>query len=79
MLYCLDFLEERSTVLNKISEINSNNFALVENILFGDTYLTQSDNSRALNAAIACIFTSKRYNNPNFEFDRSVKKHATRS
>ena len=63
-------MECRNTLLSKISEINSdlmtcNDFALIETLLFGDNNsFSQYDNSRILDATIAFIVTSKRFDDP---------------
>ena len=61
-------MEGRNTLLSKISEINSdvinNDLVLTEILLFGDNSFSQYDNSRILDATIAFIVTSKRFDNP---------------
>ena len=62
-------MECRNTLLSKISEINSelitrNDLALIETLLFGDNSFSQYDNSKILDATIAFIVTSKRFDNP---------------
>ena len=69
LLYCPNFMECRNTLLSKISEINSelitrNDLALTETLLFGDNSFSQYDNSRILDATIAFIVTSKRFDDP---------------
>ena len=59
-------MECRNTLLNKISEINSdlitrNDLALIETLLFGDNSFSQYDNSRILDATIV---TSKKFGDP---------------
>ena len=59
-------MECRNTLLNKISEINSelitrNDLALIETLLFGDNSFSQYNNSRILDATIAFTVTSKRF------------------
>ena len=59
----------RNTLLSEISEINSelitrNDLALTETLLFGDNSFSQYDNSRILDATIAFIVTSKRFDDP---------------
>ena len=59
-------MECRNTRLSKISEINSdlitrNDLALIETLLFVDNSFSQYDNSRILDATMAFIFTSKRF------------------
>ena len=59
-------MECRNTLLNKISEINSdlitrNDLALIETPLFGDNSFSQYDNSRILDATIV---TSKKFGDP---------------
>ena len=62
-------MECENPLLSKISEINSelvtrNDLTLIETLPFGNNSFSQYDNSRALNATIAFIVTSKRFNNP---------------
>ena len=59
-------MECRNTLLSKISETNSelisrNDLALIETLLFS---FSQYDNSRILDATIAFIVTSKRFDDP---------------
>ena len=59
----------RNTSLSKTSEINSesitgNDLALIETLLFGGNSFSRYDNLRILNATIAVIVTSKRFDNP---------------
>ena len=68
-LYCPNFIECRNTLLSKISEIYSdlitrNDLALIGTLLFDDNSFSQYDNSRILDAAIAFIVTSKRFDDP---------------
>ena len=69
LLYCPNFMECRHTLLSKISEVNSelvtcNDLALIEALLFGNNSFTQYNNSRILDATIAFIVTSKRFDGP---------------
>ena len=62
-------MECRNTLLSEISEITSelitrNDLALTETLLFGNSSFSQYDNSRILDAAIAFIVTSKRFDDP---------------
>ena len=62
-------MKYRNTLLSEISEINSelitcNDFALIKTLLFGDNSFSQYDNSRILDATIAFIVTSKRFDDP---------------
>ena len=62
-------MECRNTLLSKISETNNdlitrNSLALIEALLFGDNLFSQYDNSRILDATIAFIVTSKRFDDP---------------
>ena len=62
-------MEWRNNLLSKISEINSylitrNNLALIETLLFGNNSFSQYDNLRILDATIAFIVTSKRFDDP---------------
>ena len=65
-------MECRNTLLSKIFEINSNlitcnDLASVETLLFGCSSLSQYDKSRILDATIALIVTSKRFDDPLLE------------
>ena len=56
----------RNTLLSEMSEINSdlirgNDLALIETLLFGDNSFSQCDNSRIVDAIIAFIVTTKRF------------------
>ena len=69
LLYCPNFMQCRNTLLSEIFEINSelitrNDLALTETLLFGDNSFTQYDNSRILDATIAFIVASKRFDDP---------------
>ena len=62
-------MECRNTLLSKVSEINNdlitrNDLALIETLLFGNNSFSQYDNSRILDATIAFIVTSKRFDDP---------------
>ena len=62
-------MECRNILLSEISEITSelitrNDLALTETLLFGNSSFSQYDNSRILDAAIAFIVTSKRFDDP---------------
>ena len=62
-------MECRNTCLSNISEINSdlitrNDLALIETLLFVSNSFSQYDNSRILDATMAFIFTSKRFDYP---------------
>ena len=55
--------------LSKISEINSelitrNDLALIETLLFSNSSFSQYNNSRILDATIAFVVTSKRFDDP---------------
>ena len=55
--------------MSEISEINSelitrNDLALIETLLFGGNSFSQYDNLNILDAAIAFIVTSKRFDDP---------------
>ena len=59
----------RNTPLSKTSDIKSepitgNDLALIETLLFGGNSFIRYDNLRILNATIAVIVTSKRFDNP---------------
>ena len=69
LLYRPNFMECRNTCLSNISEINSdlitrNDLALIETLLFVNNSFSQYDNSRILDATMAFIFTSKRFDYP---------------
>ena len=69
LLYCPNFMQCRNTLLSEISEVNSelttrNDLALTETLLFGDNSFSQYDNSRILDATIAFIVASKRFDDP---------------
>ena len=69
LLYCPNVMQCRKTLLSKNSEINSelitrNDLALTETLLFGDNSFSQYDNSRILDASIAFIVASKRFDYP---------------
>ena len=62
-------MECKNTILSEISEITSelitrNDLALIETLLFGNNSFSQYDNSRTLDATIAFIVTSKRFDDP---------------
>ena len=62
-------MECRNTLLSKTFEIISdlitrNDLALIETLLFGDNSFNQYNNSRILDATIAFIVTSKRFDDP---------------
>ena len=62
-------MECRNTLLSEISEINwdlitRNDSALIETLLFGDNSFSQYDKSRILDATIAFVVTSKRFDEP---------------
>ena len=62
-------MECRNTLLSKISDIDSdlitrNDLVLIKTLLFGNNSVSQYDNSRILNASIAYIITSKRFDGP---------------
>ena len=69
LLYFPIFMECKNTILSEISEITSelitrNDLALIETLLFGNNSFSQYDNSRTLDATIAFIVTSKRFDDP---------------
>ena len=69
LLYFPNIMKCRNTSLRKTSEINSesitgNDLALIETLLFGGNSFSRYDNLRILNATIAVIVTSKRFDNP---------------
>ena len=59
----------RNTLVSKISEINGDvitrsDLVLIETLLFGDNLFSQYNNSIILDATIAFIVTSKRFDDP---------------
>ena len=69
LLYCPNFMQCRNTLLSEIFEINSelitrNDLALTQTLLFGDNSFSQYDNSKILDATIAFIVASKRFDDP---------------
>ena len=69
LLYYPNFMQCRNTLLSEISENNSelitrNDLALTETLLFGNNSFSQYDNSRILDATIAFIVASKRFDDP---------------
>lgn len=66
-LHCLNFLAERNTLFNKITNINSNilnqaDATINKTLLFGNSKYSNEDNLQILNTSIDCILTSKRFN-----------------
>ena len=62
-------MEGRNALLSIISEMNSdvitsNDLALIETLFFGDNSFNQYNVSRILDATIAFIVTSKRFDDP---------------
>ena len=62
-------MEDRNTLLSKISEINGDvitrsDLVLTETLLFGDNLFSQCNNSIILDATIAFTVTSKRFDDP---------------
>ena len=67
----------RNTPLSKTSDIKSepitrNDLALIETLLFGGNSFSRYDNFRTLNATIAVIFSSKRFDNPLLTLNKYV-------
>ena len=63
------FMECRNTLLSEIFESNSelitrDDLALIETLLFGDNSFSQYGNSRILDATIAFVVASKRFEDP---------------
>ena len=59
----------RNTLVSKISEITGDvitrsDLVLIETLLFGDNLFSQYNNSIILDATIAFIVTSKRFDDP---------------
>ena len=67
----------RNTPLSKTSDIKCepitrNDLALIETLLFGGNSFSRYDNFGTLNATIAVIFSSKRFDNPLLTLNKYV-------
>ena len=66
LLHCPNFLTERNTLLNKITNIDSNllnqaDATITKTLLFGNSKYSNEINFQILNASIDFILTSKRF------------------
>ena len=69
LLYCPNFLAERNTLLNKITNIDSDvlnqaDTTVTKTLLFSNSKYSNEANLKILNASIDFILTSKRFNEP---------------
>ena len=69
LLHYLNFLTERNTPLNKITNIDSNvlnqaDATITKTLLFGNSKYSNEINLQILNASIDFILTSKRFDEP---------------
>ena len=69
LLHCPNFLTERNTLLNKISNIDSNilnqaDATVNKTLLFGNSKYSNEANLQILNASTDFILTSKRFDEP---------------
>ena len=73
LLHCPNFLTERNTLLNKITNIDSNilnqaDATITKTLLFGNSKYSNEINLQILNASIDFILTSKRFDEPLLKF-----------
>ena len=69
LLHCPNFLTERNTLLNKITNIDSNilnqaDATITKTLLFGNSKYSSEINLQILNVSIDFILTSKRFDEP---------------
>ena len=69
LLHCPNFTNETSTLLNIILTINKNNLTscdatIVKLLLYSDDLLDLATNTLILNASLAFILSSKRFDGP---------------
>ena len=69
LLHCPNFLTERNTFLNKITNIESNilyqaDATITKKLLFGNPKYSNEINLQTLNASIEFILTSKKFDEP---------------
>ena len=69
LLHCPNFLTERNTLLNKITNIDSNilnqaDTTITKTLLFGNSKYSNEINLQILNASVDFILTSKRFDEP---------------
>ena len=69
LLYCPNFLTERNTLLNKITNIDSNilyqaDATITKTILFGNSKFSNEIDLKILNANIDFTLTCKRFDEP---------------
>ena len=69
LLHCPNFLTERNTLLNKITNIESNilyqaDATITKKLLFGNPKYSNEINLQTLNASIEFILTSKKFDEP---------------
>ena len=69
LLHCLNFKNERQTVLQNVRIVNPNLLSINEDVLthlllYGDVSLTDNTNTFLLNSVIEYITSAERFNNP---------------
>ena len=69
LLHCPNFLTERNTLLNKITNIDSNilnqaGTTITKTLVFDNSQYSNEINLKILNASIEFILTSKRFDEP---------------
>ena len=69
LLHCPNFLTERNTLLNKITNIDSNilnqaDATIIKIFLFGNSKYSNEINLQILNASVDFILTSIRFDEP---------------
>ena len=69
LIYCSNFLTERTTLLNEITNIDSKilnqaDATITKTLLFGNSKYSNEVNLQILNASVDFILTSKRFDEP---------------
>ena len=69
LLHCPNFLTERNTLLNKITNIDSNilnqaDATITKTLVFGNSKYSNEINLQVLNASVDFILTSERFDEP---------------
>ena len=69
LIYCSNFLTERTTLLNEITNIDSKilnqaDATITKTLLFGNSKYSNEINLQILNASVDFILTSKRFDEP---------------
>ena len=73
LCHCPNFLAERNTLLNKITNTDSNNLnqvdaTITKTLLFGNLKYSNEVNLQILNASIHFTLTAKRFDEPLLNF-----------